>query len=401
MGSRSIRSLRPSREVISGMIEPTTYAEWSDCVDIFETGEQDDAVVLAMSSGTLNWNSGVATLFSERISGAFNIRLQRCADRMERDFKTGGDETTVVRALLDTRRTLTLLHRVATIPSFPDMLREHLTGEIRRYAERAQQSLEDSAKHDRSGRLASLMRNNSLLRYEPTPEPSTSDATLAPEVPEAVVVPATEAPLSNEPATLNLGALPRSIPTGKTPLIVAAVVAAICVVAGGAWFSMHGKNSKSSQTATLVTPAPTAQTPAQTVPATPTRVVIPSIAPEPSPTPTKIASPVESVPSAASETVRPVLAATAPQKQPVESTQPTHAPPKRVNVQPQDDSSKTSALAAIVTEGEGCFNKKKFDCAISAAGSALRLDPSYGRAVDLKRRAEAEQKRALDSISIN
>jgi hypothetical protein len=158
------------------MIEPTTYSEWSDCVDAFEGSEHDEDVVVAMSRGKLNWNSGVATLFSERISDAFNLRLKRCADRMERDFKTGGDETTVVRALLDTRRTLTLLHRVATIPSFPETLREHLAGEIRRYAERTQQSLEDSAKHDRSGRLASLMRNNSLLRYEPAPEPGASAA---------------------------------------------------------------------------------------------------------------------------------------------------------------------------------------------------------------------------------
>lgn len=165
------------------MIEPTTYSEWSDCVEVFETGEQDDEVVLAMSRGTLNWNSGVAGLFSERISGAFNTRLKRCADRMEREFKSGGDETTVVRAMLDTRRTLTLLHRVASIPSFPEMLRKHLSGEIRKYAERAQQSLEDSAKHDRSGRLASLIRNNNLLRYEPDAGASPQDA-LLPTVPK-------------------------------------------------------------------------------------------------------------------------------------------------------------------------------------------------------------------------
>lgn len=148
------------------MASPTSYAEWSACVETFENGLNDDEIVLAMSKGTLSWTSGVASLFSERISKAFNTRLNRCADRMSRDFQFGGDETTVMLTTLDTRRTLALLHRVATIPAFPKMLQDHLSGEIRNYAERAQQSLEDSAKSDRSGRLASMIRNNSLLRYD-------------------------------------------------------------------------------------------------------------------------------------------------------------------------------------------------------------------------------------------
>lgn len=355
------------------MIEPSTYSEWSDCIDAIESGEQDDDVVLAMSRGTLNWNSGVATLFSERISGAFNVRLQRCADRMERDFKTGGDETTVVHAMLDTRRTLTLLHRVATIPSFPNMLREHLVGEIRRYAERVQQSLEDSAKYDRSGRLTSLMRNNSLLRYELAPE-SNAPAAQVPKAPEAVAAPAVQC--SNEPVRPDVTSLIRSRPHGKIPLVAAAAVAAVCVLAGGAWFAMRGNGFAPSQTAAVVALAPTS----------------------PAPAPSKVA-PVEPVPPVVSQAVNSVLATLAPPPRP--SAEPGGALSKRVGVQPQDDSSKALALAAIVDEGEGCFNKKKFDCAISAAGSALRLDPGYARAVDLKRRAEAEQRRALDSISIN
>lgn len=376
------------------MIEPTTYSEWSDCVDAFEGGEHDDDVVLAMSHGTLNWNSGVATLFSERISDAFNARLKRCADRMKRDFKTGGDETTVVRSLLDTRRTLTLLHRVAIIPSFPETLREHLAGEIRRYAERAQQSLEDSAKHDRSGRLASLMRNNSLLRYEPAPEPSASEAP-ALKVSEAAAQPVSAAPQSDEPPAPETTPQARPALPGKIPLVAAAAVAVVCVVAGGAWFAMRGMGSP-SQTAAIVTSAPAAPVPVQAP--QPPREAAPVAAPEPPPTAAKVATPIEQVP-VAGHAVK--TAAVAPAPSPKPSAEPARAASGRDGGQPREDSSKVSAIAAIVDEGEGCFNKKKFDCAISAAGSALRLDPGYARAADLKRRAEAEQKRALDSISIN
>lgn len=148
------------------MKAPSSYSEWSACIEALETGLNDELIIQAMAQGNLSWTSGVANLFSERISGAFNTRLQRCADRMTRDLTQGTDETILVWALLDTRRSLSLLHRLAGIQAFPQMLRDHLCTEVKRYAERAQQSLEDTAKQERSGRLSSLIRHNNLLAYE-------------------------------------------------------------------------------------------------------------------------------------------------------------------------------------------------------------------------------------------
>lgn len=148
------------------MKAPCSYADWSACLEVLENGANDEEAIRAMTQGELAWSSGVANLFSERISEVFSTRLQRCANRMARDLNLGADEITLVRALLDTRRNLALLYRVAIIPAFPQMLREHLSGELKRYAERAHSSLEDSAKHDRSGKLTSLIRHNSLLGYD-------------------------------------------------------------------------------------------------------------------------------------------------------------------------------------------------------------------------------------------
>jgi len=384
------------------MIEPpTTYSEWSDCVEIFETGEQDDAVVLAMSRGTLNWNSGVAGLFSERISGAFNTRLKRCADRMERDFKAGGDETTVVRAMLDTRRTLTLLHRVATIPSFPEMLREHLSGEIRKYAERAQQSLEDSAKHDRSGHLASLLRNNSLLRYEPilelatstTPAPKSADVAQATApVTEPVAAPSPTDVASVSTVSRNTGS--------RWTFIGSGAIGVMCVVASAVWFSMRGKDSipvpVANDTAPVAPAAVSSPSQVATSPREATRTAAESLPPSS----VQIAAPTKSAPAEADSENHVVALPTPPERPAAKAVRPVPSS-KPITEQNQEYSSNASELAAIVDEGEACFNKKKFDCAISAASSALRLNPTYARAVDLKRRAEAEQKRALDSISIN
>jgi hypothetical protein len=68
-------------------------------------------------------------------------------------------------ALLNARRKLVLLHRFALCPPFPKELADLLQKQIRGYAEKAQESLEDSARTDRSGQLATILRNNSLLRY--------------------------------------------------------------------------------------------------------------------------------------------------------------------------------------------------------------------------------------------
>jgi hypothetical protein len=384
------------------MIEPpTTYSEWSGCVEIFETGEQDDAVVLAMSRGTLNWNRGVAGLFAERISGAFNTRLKRCADRMERDFKSGGDETTVVRAMLDTRRTLTLLHRVATIPSFPEMLREHLSDEIRKYAERTQQSLEDSAKHDRSGHLASVVRNNSLLRYEPIPElaTSTTPAPKSADVAQATA-PVTEPVAAPSPTDVaSASTVPRNT-RSRWIFIVSGTIGVMCVMASAAWFSMRGKDSTPVPVANVTAPVPTAavSSPSQVAPSP--REATPTAAESLPPSSVQIAAPTKSAPADTASENRVVALPTPTERPAAKAVRPVPLS-KPITEQNQEHSSNASALAGIVDEGEACFNKKKYDCAISAASSALRLNPTYARAVDLKRRAEAEQKRALDSISIN
>lgn len=155
---------------------PSSYAEWSDCLERLEQGLDDEQVIALMAAGSLGWSAGVATLFSTRISEVFSVRLQRCADRLTRDLQHGMDETLLVRALLNARQTLSLLLRVASLPGFPERLRTHLRQVLDRYAGQAQDSLERSAVHDRSGRLVSLIRHNSLCRFDAAPLIPTSPA---------------------------------------------------------------------------------------------------------------------------------------------------------------------------------------------------------------------------------
>jgi tetratricopeptide (TPR) repeat protein len=59
-----------------------------------------------------------------------------------------------------------------------------------------------------------------------------------------------------------------------------------------------------------------------------------------------------------------------------------------------------SVINSLMDDADTCSNARKYDCAISNAKAVLRLDPQHARARALLRHAETEQKRALDSITV-
>lgn len=64
--------------------------------------------------------------------------------------------------------------------------------------------------------------------------------------------------------------------------------------------------------------------------------------------------------------------------------------------------STTDALiTGMLEDGESCMVRKKYDCAISSAKAALRVAPASTAAKTLLHRAEFEQQKAMESISIN
>ena len=57
-------------------------------------------------------------------------------------------------------------------------------------------------------------------------------------------------------------------------------------------------------------------------------------------------------------------------------------------------------VTEMLNDAESCMARKKYDCALANAKSALRLDPNNGQARALMQRAEVSQKQALESITI-
>ncbi|QYD69016.1 hypothetical protein KZJ38_01035 [Paraburkholderia edwinii] len=145
---------------------PTTYADWSECLDYFEAGIDDDAALSVMGSGTLSWTGGVAPLFARRVSAALDTRIKRIADELSRGIRLGADFNALARAMLDARKKLAQLYQLASLPVLAEELRGSLEQQLTQYAQTAQNSLEDSARHDRSGQLASTIRQCSLLNFK-------------------------------------------------------------------------------------------------------------------------------------------------------------------------------------------------------------------------------------------
>lgn len=153
-------------------LELATYAQWSECLDRLARGDDDEQCLARMARGQLAWGTGVGPLFVKRLSEELQRRLTACADRMTRDLRSSAAEAQVVRAVLQARGQLFFLHRLCQLPALPETARSQLADEVKRFAERSQQSLLDSALADRSGRLASVLRNNPLTRYDaPGPDP--------------------------------------------------------------------------------------------------------------------------------------------------------------------------------------------------------------------------------------
>lgn len=155
--------------------------------------------------------------------------------------------------------------------------------------------------------------------------------------------------------------------------VIKGIVAIVIFAAVASWFG-RSKNS------------PVIDAPKIAAPATPA-VSHPQVASAPPMPSAPVAS--TAAPPAPPTSIKPPDAVKA-QAQPREQS-PRVSPPKPVQA---------AAINGALKEGEDCYTQKRYECALSSAHAALRLASDNRQAMDLKHRAELEQKRALDSISI-
>lgn len=148
------------------IVAPANYAEWVPLLERFRDG--DDTVLEPMLAGTLEWTNVVAERWTARIAAAFDARLKTVTSQLQLALDRSRDAFSVSQALLGTRRALAPLYAAAAMPCAPANVREHLAGEVTRFAERMQESLEASAKRSRADHLLKALRDNPLTVVAPS-----------------------------------------------------------------------------------------------------------------------------------------------------------------------------------------------------------------------------------------
>ena len=142
---------------------PNTYSEWVTVLDMLKNKENDEAVVEAMLQGTIEWQVGVAERFAKRLIDTINYRMNSATDKFQKEInRSQGQERAIIQALGSLRKELSFLAKAINLPALPEKDREHYCKLVKEQADKIQESLEDSAKHDRSGKLASIIRNNKV-----------------------------------------------------------------------------------------------------------------------------------------------------------------------------------------------------------------------------------------------
>lgn len=145
---------------------PRTYAEWVPLLDMLKSREDDESVLQAMRQGSIEWQSGVAERFAKKLIDTVNFRMNAASDKFQRDMgRTQGQERAIVQALLSLRKEMRFLAQAIDLPVLPEKDRQHYLRLVVDQAGQMQSSLEESARKDRTGKLASLVRNNRVNAF--------------------------------------------------------------------------------------------------------------------------------------------------------------------------------------------------------------------------------------------
>lgn len=145
---------------------PHTYSEWVTVLTVLKNKTDDEEVIKKMKAGTVEWQSGVAERFSKRLIDAVNTRMNAASDKFQIDLsRAHGQEGAIVQAILALRKEMAFLAEAINLPALPDKERQYYLNLVFEQANNMQKSLEDSAKHDRSGKLSSIVRNHKVNTF--------------------------------------------------------------------------------------------------------------------------------------------------------------------------------------------------------------------------------------------
>ena len=145
---------------------PRIYSEWVEVLDVLKSKADDEATLRALQQGTIEWQSGVAERFTKKLTDTINARMNAATEKFQRDLNNArGYEGQIVQALLALRKEMHFLSQAINLPAIPEKDRVQYHQLVLSQADSMQSSLEDSAKQDRTGKMASIVRNHKVNAF--------------------------------------------------------------------------------------------------------------------------------------------------------------------------------------------------------------------------------------------
>ena len=144
------------------MNAPTIYYEWAQVLNTMKDGTDDAAALQALQAGTLVKGPNVYERLCKRLTAVIDARFQAALDKFQKTLShASGDqfESVMSQALSMLFNDMQLMPKLTQLPVLQDSEKQKLMEIVQNNINQIGQSLVKSAKADRSGKLASILKS--------------------------------------------------------------------------------------------------------------------------------------------------------------------------------------------------------------------------------------------------
>ena len=142
------------------MAPPSSYSEWHTLMDEISSAPRNNDYIQMVRMGTVSWTSGVAERFIQTVSNTIRNRINTAQDVYQRQIKNSkGGDMAVANALSVLTKEYRYLYQLSAALPIPSEYVEQMKKIIQDQANQTYDNLMDSAKADRTGKLASIVRS--------------------------------------------------------------------------------------------------------------------------------------------------------------------------------------------------------------------------------------------------
>lgn len=139
---------------------PTSYSEWCSLMDEISTSPRNEDYIQLIRQGSISWTSGVAERFIQCVANTLKKRINAAQDVYQRQMHNSmGTDIGISRALSVLAKEYRYLYQLASALPIPAEHMQQMRKLIQDQADQTHQNLMDSARADRTGKLAAIVRS--------------------------------------------------------------------------------------------------------------------------------------------------------------------------------------------------------------------------------------------------